>query len=158
MRRTLAVAEMMSINPIKCRLEDNIVTVSKLMKKYNISSIVVCDENEVKGLITVDDIVQRVVANNENLETTKAKQVMTTDVVSVSPTKSVEEVIEVMNSNSISQLPVMQEKKLMGFVTMKDILRLEPALFDLFTKRLEDDEAERRRFIQKHTNVSSDDI
>ncbi len=158
MRRTLAVAEMMSTNPIKCRLEDNIVTVSKLMKKYNISSIVVCQENEVKGLITVDDIVQRVVANNEHLETTKAKQIMTTDVIFVSPHKSVEEVIEVLNSNSISQVPVMQGKKLMGFVTMKDILRLEPALFELFTKRLEDDEAERRRFIQKHTNVSSDDL
>lgn len=156
--RTLAVGEMMTVNPVTCKSEDNVIIASKLFKKYKISSLIVCDNGIVRGILTVDDIVRKVVASNQNLELTKVKNVMITDVIHVEPTMPIEKVIEVLNSNNISQVPVMQDKKLCGFVTMKDILRLEPALFEFFTDRLHHSSERRKKFIEKYANVDLDDI
>jgi CBS domain-containing protein len=156
--RTLAVGEMMSTNPVVCCINDNIVDVAKLIKKHKISSVVVCDNGILKGLITVHDIVRKIVASNLDLEKTKVKDFMTKDVVSVEPTLSLEKVIDVMNSNNISQVPVIQNKKVMGFVTVKDILKLEPALFEFFTDRLHSASIDRKRFIKKYTDLDEEDI
>lgn len=156
--KSLAVAEMMSTHPITCSGEDDIITAARILTKYNISSLVVVDHDEVKGIITVDDIVRRVVAKNENSQLKKVKDIMTKDIISVEPNATVGEVIDTLNSNSISQVPVMKHKKLHGFVTLKDLLRLQPAFFELFKSRFEDEEKERRSFIKNYGDVSDDDL
>ncbi len=156
--KTMAVAEMMSTNPITCDCDDSIVEISKILKKYAISSIVILDKDEVSGILTVDDIVRRVVASGKNPAKTMARDVMIKDIISVEPQTPLEKVIETLNSHSISQVPVMTGKKLNGFVTMKDILCLEPTLFDLFSKRLEEQQRERHKFIQSYVDIDNLDL
>ncbi|MGE0793418.1 MAG: cyclic nucleotide-binding/CBS domain-containing protein [Candidatus Woesearchaeota archaeon] len=154
--RTLAVGEMMTTNPITCHPNDNIVSVSKLLKKYNISSVIVVEDKVVQGLITVDDIVRRVIAEKLDPEKTIAKDIMSKNLISVEPQNTLEETIEVLNSNRISQVPVMKDKQLFGFVTIKDILRLEPAFFEFFFKTLEEEEKVRQKFIREYDDADLD--
>lgn len=150
--KTLAVAEMMTTKPITCDFNQTIVDISKTLKKYRISSIVVLENDEVAGILTVNDIVRNVIAQEKDPRTTLAKDVMSKDIISVPPQMPLEQVIETINTNGISQVPVMTGKKLNGFVTMKDILRLEPALFELFKDRLEETRLERHKFIEKYVD------
>lgn len=148
--KTLTVSEMMTIRPKTCKCDDSITEASKLLKKYDISSLIIIDKEEVKGILTVEDIVTKVVAEDKDPQKTKTRDVMIKNVINCQPQDPIEKVIETMNINSISQVPIMEGAKLVGFVTIKDILRLEPAMFEFFMDRLHVEEEKRKNFIHKY--------
>jgi signal-transduction protein with cAMP-binding, CBS, and nucleotidyltransferase domain len=64
--------------------------------------------------------------------------------ITISPEKDIFEAITVMRDNNIRHLPVMQDGKFYGLVTTKDILKIEPDLFELMVDRIELKEEKRK--------------
>ena len=74
---------------------------------------------------------------------------MEKNLVTITPEKDLFEAIRVMRDHNIRHLPVMYKGKFLGLVTMKDILKLEPDLFDLLVKKFE--VREERKILQTET-------
>lgn len=143
------VSEVMTRRPVVISPEKTVVDAAVLMRRHAIGSLLVMEDKDVKGIITLDDIVYRLVAENKDVSKVKVIEAMSTGVISIKPTSDVNDAMELMNENNIKQLPVLTEGELVGFLTLKDILRIEPALLDLTLEQIRSEENERQTFVQK---------
>jgi len=99
-----------------------------LMKKNNVTSVVVLDKNAIAGIITEKDIVQKVVCSELNPRQTTAEQVMTTPVNTVDVNQSVVEAARLMRQKKIKHLIVTDGRDVKGIITQQDIIDIYPAL------------------------------
>lgn len=147
----LQVSEIMSRQPVVIQAQKPVSHVAKLMKRYRISSVVIMQDKEVAGIITVDDIVRKAVAAGQNPTKILAKDVMTPQVISVEPNADVREAMSLFAENDVRQVPVITQGKLVGFLTQKDVLRIEPTLVDLALDKMKEKEELRQIRIQEFT-------
>lgn len=153
----IQVSEIMTRTPVSIQVGTSIVEVAKVMKTYRISSVIVLEDGQLAGILTVDDIVRLAVAVGLDLEKTLIEDIMTRDVVSISPDRDVTDVMSLFSEFEIRQVPVVDEaKKLVGFITLKDVLRFEPAMLDIAVGSLRLEEEHRQQEISKLVNGEMD--
>jgi len=117
----MKVRELMTTNVTTAELNSTIAEVAQSMKRLNVGSIPVCDNNRnVVGIVTDRDIVLRSVAGGSDVNNAKAQEVMTTQIVSVSPETDVHEAANIMAKNQIRRLPVVENGRLVGIVAIGD--------------------------------------
>lgn len=148
----MRVSEIMTKKPITINIGSSISKVAKLMQKYRVGHILVMDGDVLAGIVTVDDIVRKGVAANMDAKKTKVDDLMTSDIISIEPTADIRELMELFSESDIRQVPVMDKESLVGFVTMKDVLRVEPALMDLAINKIRFEEESRQQRIQKFSD------
>jgi CBS domain-containing protein len=115
----MKVRDIMSSNIESCSSQDSLQTVASKMKQLNIGALPVVENGQVTGMITDRDVTIRAVADdnaNKNVE-----QVMTHNVVSVSPDASVEEAAQLMAQHQIRRLPVVENGQIVGMVALGDL-------------------------------------
>lgn len=101
-------------------IDTSLTEVAKSMKSLDVGSIPVCDnDNNIVGIVTDRDIVLRFVAAGSS-ENSKAQDIMSTHIVSVSPETDVHEAANIMAKNQIRRLPVVENGKLEGIVAIGD--------------------------------------
>ena len=101
--------------------ETTVVEVARLMQKHNIGSLPVCDGPDLVGIVTDRDIVVRSVANGKDLAATPVREVMTQRVVTVSPETDAHQVATLMSHQQIRRLPVVENNRLVGMVSLGDL-------------------------------------
>ncbi len=128
---------------------------AKLMAKHHVGSLVVRDRDSLAGIVTERDLTRKLVAANKPAAKTKAKDVMTTNLVTVSPDKDIFEAIAIMRDYDVRHLPVVDRNRLLGLITLKDILKIEPDLFDIMVEKMEIREAKRKplSYMKEHEGV-----
>ncbi len=101
---------------------ETVLTASRLMKKYNIGSLpVIDDQSTVIGIVTDRDIVIRVFADILPMST-KIGDVMTSPVYTIEETAEVGAAISLMADRQVRRLPVVDsEKKLVGMISLGDL-------------------------------------
>lgn len=92
------------------------------MKISGITLIPVCSRGKFQGVITTDDIVTRLVANGDDPVTTSAILVMNRNYPHISPDADIIEAARIMTNNNIYNLPVVQDGKLFGLVSLCDVI------------------------------------
>lgn len=97
------------------------VEIAQLMKRRDVGSIPVCDAGDVKGIITDRDIVLKAVAVGKSMEGCVAKDIMNSDLVTVTPDQDVHEAADLMAEYQIRRLPVVEQGKLLGMVALGDL-------------------------------------
>ncbi|SHJ84782.1 CBS domain-containing protein [Paramaledivibacter caminithermalis] len=118
----MKVKDLMTSNVTTADLNSSLTEVAQSMKSLNVGSIPVCDNNDnVVGIVTDRDIVLRSVAEGGNVSNTKAQDVMSTHIVSVSPDTDVHEAANVMAKYQIRRLPVVEKGRLVGIVAIGDL-------------------------------------
>lgn len=121
----MTVKEIMSTNVACVKKDDNIIDVAEKMNRYNIGAIpVVGDEDRVCGIITDRDIVLRCVAKQKEAKSCKAEDVMSQSTCCISSDQSISEAIDIMSEQQIRRLPVTDNGKLCGMVSLGDIARI----------------------------------
>jgi len=130
------VGDIMTRNFVSVKPDTNLIDCAKEMIKKHVGSLIVKDMQSLKGILTEKDIVWAVV-KRQDLTKIKAKDIMTRRVVTINPSKDIYEAISRMSNTKIRVLPVVVRDKVIGVVTMKDILRLEPSLSDIVTRSIE---------------------
>jgi CBS domain-containing protein len=101
--------------------ETSVVEVARLMKKDDVGSIPICQDNSLIGIITDRDIVLKVVAAGRNTNSISARDIMSTDTICVSADQDVHEAADLMSKYQIRRLPVLDKSKLVGIVALGDL-------------------------------------
>jgi CBS domain-containing protein len=117
----MKVRDLMTTNVASVRPDSNVTEVAKLMEKFDIGSVPVCERNGVVGIITDRDIVLRNIAKGKDPGMTMVRDVMTDEVMTASPDMDVEDVTDIMSEQQIRRLPVVENNKLVGIIALADI-------------------------------------
>jgi len=100
----------------------NCVDVADEMDVKTVGCVVVVEDGVPVGIITDRDLVCRVVAQDRDPEKTRAEEIMTTDIVTSHRTEDLEGVLRTMKERSIRRMPIVDDGKLVGIVTLDDVL------------------------------------
>lgn len=121
-RSILRCSEVMTKNVTTCDPETVIRDVADMMEDENVGSIPVVDNGRLVGLITDRDIVCRVIAEGLDSRTTKAREVMSEDIITCTPDDSVIDAIRKMGEHQIRRIPVCDTNgRLRGIISLGDI-------------------------------------
>lgn len=93
-----------------------------LMVKHNIGSLIVTEKNSPIGMVTERDIVQGIV-KNRNIFSSKVGEIMAQPLITATPETPTWEAFRVMLTNRIRRLPVLDNGRLVGMVTERDLFR-----------------------------------
>ena len=117
----MKVKDLMTTNVAKVNANSNITEVAQNMKNLNVGSIPVCDSSDnIVGIVTDRDIVLRNVASGNQSNST-AQNVMSSQLVTVSPDTDIHEAANIMAKNQIRRLPVVENGKLVGMLSIGDL-------------------------------------
>lgn len=120
----MRVKDCMCTNVVYVGTDATICEVAKLMNDNHVGSIPVCDDNKnIVGLVTDRDIILRSIACDKDVNKTKVTDVMTTDVVRTSKDTDVGWVANIMSQNQIRRIPVVENEKLVGIISIGDLAR-----------------------------------
>src|SRR4029079_12258962 len=87
----------------------------------DVGALVVTDSSGVRGVLTDRDITVHVVATGNDPSTTAVGDVVAPDLVAVSPQDDVETATELMRTNALRRLPVLDGEHLVGIVSLGDL-------------------------------------
>ena len=122
------VRDIMSKDVRVVRSDTTVKEVVATMNKFNIGSIIVVQGDRPVGIITERDILQRIVEPCLAPETLTARHLMTSPVITISETASIEETARLMARKKIKKLPVMNNGKIVGIVSYTDIVFNVPTM------------------------------
>lgn len=106
------------------------------MLDKHVGSLLVKDGPGVVGIVTEQDIVRKAVIKDLSASKTNVDDIMAMKLVVVKTSQDLADAIKLMRDNNIRHLPVLDEREqFVGFITSKDILRLQPQLFHLFSEK-----------------------
>jgi len=107
-----------------------------VMDKNDLGSVIVTNKaGKSIGIITERDLVIRVLAKNLKPDTAKAKEIMTTPLVTIEPDATITEAARQMNRLDIRRLGVIYKGNLVGIISSKDILGVMPELIEIIQER-----------------------
>lgn len=132
MRSGLKVVDAMTVQPVTATPDMSIRDIALLMETYQVSTIIIKEGKELLGLVAESDIISRCVLEGCDSNKTLGRKIMTSDIVTVSPGMDVFDALLLMRDTNVRTLPVMDEGEMVGLVTAKDILKLQPDLFENF--------------------------
>lgn len=98
-----------------------VVQAARLMNAHRIGSVVVVSDGRPVGIFTERDVLTRVVAAERNAATTRVRETMTERVLTCTPETSLEAVRHTMRSERVRHLPVIEDGKLCGMVSIGDL-------------------------------------
>jgi signal-transduction protein with cAMP-binding, CBS, and nucleotidyltransferase domain len=118
--------------------------VARLMDENKVGAVVVTNkEGKPLGIITEKDLVIRVLSKNLTPSTVKAKDIMTSPLVTIEPEATISEAARKMSSMNIRRLGVLYKGNLAGLVSSKDILSVMPELIEIIQERNRIESADR---------------
>lgn len=118
------ISDVMTATLETAQESDSLRTVAERMVKANVGAIPVCGKGGVlRGMITDRDIVVRAVAVGRDPATTTVGEIETTKVTSVAPDDPVERAIDIMSTQQVRRVPVIEHNSLVGMVSQADIAR-----------------------------------
>lgn len=118
----MKLRDVMSNPVIRIRPDESVAVASRTLARYNIGVLPVCgNDGRVCGLVTDRDIVTRCLAANRSPSTTTVRDVMTSQVVSARPDMDASLAAGLMGREQIRRLPVIENGKLCGMVSLGDL-------------------------------------
>jgi CBS domain-containing protein len=93
------------------------------MTQNNIGSLIVVDES-LEGIVTERDILNKIVSADRNPRQTRVKEIMSANVITISPDADMEEASDLMTKNKIKRLPVVFGDEVVGIITSTDVVAI----------------------------------
>ena len=103
--------------------DSSVYNALELMMDKNISALLVMEGEVLQGIFTERDYARKVILKGKASKTTAIAEVMTREVITVSPSESVERCMAIMTSMHIRHLPVAENDKIVGFISIGDLVR-----------------------------------
>src|SRR3989344_1496966 len=128
----IKVGDLMTRNFIRADPEMDLAKCAKRMIKKRVGSLVITEGDVLRGILTEKDIVYAVVKKSKKgLRDIKARDLMKRKVVTINPSADVIVAMEKFKKKKLKRLPVVEGGKVIGLITMKDILKVDPGLFQM---------------------------
>ncbi len=136
MKTGILISKVMTKNPVTVVPGTSIQQCAKVMMQKHVGSILVKDGPGVVGILTEQDIVRKSVVKDLSASKTHVDDLMEKNLIVIKETNDAADAIALMKKHNVRHLPVMDSKEqFVGFVTSKDILRMQPDLFKLFAQK-----------------------
>ena len=107
--------------------QDTVTSVLHRMADLHVGAILVLRGEELRGVFSERDLLKRVVLARLDPDSTLVSQVMSTDLVTIDELAGIEEAMERMHTHSCRHLPVTRGSRVIGFLSMRDLMNFELA-------------------------------
>ncbi len=136
LRTKMLVRDVMSSPVVTMDEDETSNKVAFTMDENDFGCVIVLNKSKKPiGIITERDLVTRVLAKNLKPDMVKAKEIMTTPLVTIEPEVSISEAARRMNRLDIRRLGVFYKGNLVGIVSSKDILGVMPELIEIIQEK-----------------------
>jgi len=115
------VRDVMTPNPIAMPATATAAEAAKAMRDRDVGNIIVLDEHRICGIVTDRDIVVRGLGAGRNPMQTKLGDICSRELTTVSPTDDVSTAIALMRDKAIRRLPVVENNRPVGIVSLGDL-------------------------------------
>lgn len=122
--RPTLVADIMTIEVVEIQGNSSVSEAAKEMDVKGLGCVLVTEAGKVVGIVTERDLVRRVLAQGFGPSHVKVKDIMTTPLITVSPTTTVEDASRIMSQYRVRRLPVVRDETLVGLITVTDVAML----------------------------------
>ena len=136
LRTKMLVRDVMSSPVVTMDEDETSNKAAANMDMHDLGAVIVTNKSGKSiGIITERDLVLRVIAKNLKPDTVKAKEIMTTPLVTVEPETTISDAARRMTRLDIRRLVVIYKGNLVGIISSKDILGVMPELIEIMQER-----------------------
>jgi CBS domain-containing protein len=107
------------------RPEATLADVVAKLVEYNCGSLVVCEGDEMVGIITERDILRACAANGGQLQDKLVRDVMTRNVTTGSPEDGIGDTMGLLTAKRVRHLPILEHGKLAGMISIGDVVKAQ---------------------------------
>ena len=127
----MKLQDIMTSRVVRIHPEETVTVAARALEHYNIGVLPVCgSDGKLCGLVTDRDLVIRCLACGKPPEATRVKDVMTKHIISAKPDMDAALAAGLMAREQVRRLPVVEEGKLCGMVSLGDLAQQEQMLYD----------------------------
>ena len=103
--------------------DTTVIEALQIMADQNIGSVVVMENDKFFGIMTERDYSRKVILKDKHSTSTKVSEIMSIDLPVVKPSDTVDHCMQLMTQNNIRYMPVFENNKLTGIISMSDIVK-----------------------------------
>lgn len=130
MENNLLVRDVMTRSPYKVTPDTTLLECTRMMVRKRVNSLSITNKKKLVGFVSQKDILWALVKKPTiKVLNTKAIDLSPKKVITTKPTATIEEVINKMNKFRFDRIPVVNNKELVGIITVRDILSFHPELY-----------------------------
>jgi len=131
---SLKIGEIMTKNVITLEGKATVREAVAIMNEHGIGCLVVVQEENPIGIITEGDMLKRVLLEAKDPSTTKVFQIMSAPIVFGDPHMNIQDAVKLMTEKKIKKLPIIENSRLVGMITLTDLARSIAYLEHIFSK------------------------
>ena len=109
---------------------------SKIMKNEDVGSLIICDGNKPIGIVTREDVVNKVSAKDMLPSKILLKEIMSNNLVTCTPDQDISEAAAMMSKYKYERIPVVSMGKLIGIISAREIAKVAPSALEVLTEHL----------------------
>ena len=110
---------------------------AEIMTQQVISSVIATANGKAIGILTERGILRRIVVEGKNSKKTKVKDIMSSPLIVIEPSADLEMAAHLMFEKKIKNLPVTENNRLIGLISLTDICRLQPEILKILKQTME---------------------
>ena len=103
--------------------DQSVLDAIKLMAQRGIGAVLVIDEGRLAGILSERDYARKVILENRSSRDTHVHEIMTRDVVTITPESNVAECMALMTENDFRHLPVLDGERVVGMISIGDLVK-----------------------------------
>jgi CBS domain-containing protein len=115
------IRELMTPNPMSMPGTASVHEAARAMRDEDIGDVIVIEHNQVCGIVTDRDIAVRIVAEEKDPAATSLADICSHSLLTVKPSDKVEHAVRLMRTHAIRRLPVVEDGKAVGIVSLGDL-------------------------------------
>ena len=128
--RRIAVGDIMTRKFVSASPFDSLQKCAKIIAKERVNSLLITNKKRLLGILTARDILWAITKSpSVNLKNIKAIDIATRKVAVIKPSADISEALKKMKSLNFRRLPVLSKGEVIGILTLKDILAIEPEIY-----------------------------
>jgi CBS domain-containing protein len=119
------VSELLKAKPtrvVAVKPEDSVLDAIKILARENVGAAIVMVGDRLAGIFSERDYTRKVILHGRSSDTTRVEEIMTASVVVVSPRTHCRECMQLMTEKNIRHLPVVEQGRVIGMVSIRDIV------------------------------------
>ncbi len=120
-----SVAELLKSKPtrvVSVRPEQSVLEAIKVLASEDIGAAIVMTDGRIAGIFSERDYTRKIVLKGRSSDTTRVQEIMTPNVIVVTPRTKTRECMHLMTEKNIRHLPVVDDGRVIGMVSIRDIV------------------------------------
>jgi CBS domain-containing protein len=117
------IEKLMIRNVVTLQGDASVHEAVQLLNKHKIGCLIIVNNDQIRGIITERDLLERVLEQCKNPKQTKVSEIMTRHVITGTPDMDTLEATRLMFKLKVKKLPITEDTRLVGIVTLTDIAR-----------------------------------